>query len=603
MPRKPQKTLFDYLGILISPVLIMMLVGSIVFFVLEYSFNDFRYEGKLKWVMFWFVCASVLIGRIAIERGTGMAGFYALGLATAVGLWTNKFLGFVPLIWFLLAFVWWCSHMLTKDCTLIDDTEDASGEGLIEASGLSKSKEEEKEAVVATGRDGLPKRPPKRKSLLRRMLPDFSKNKGKPHAPGKWIVWFSLLALPAFGIVHALMDKSEAAVEQSYGFQLLMLYVIAALCLLMITSFLGLRRYLRQRYLKMPMTVTGQWLLMGGGVALTILLLALLLPRPNASYDMTALIDEVSAQVQKASDRAFSDKDGLDDESKKNFKQSKEKVDSDRGKQENSGGGDKQGKSGTSGDDAKPGEKDGQGEAPSKEQSKDKKGDDNDAINRNPGKAEDQKKSERGGNEREPSERKGKEEGAKTEKKLSEEGKFEDLRESKAMQSPEWIGPAVKVAIYCFFGGVALFFLIRHRKAIMEGLRKFLEDLMQLFGKRPAKKKTTQAAAEAQEPKKPEKPFCKFPNPFLNGAVHRESPEEIINYSYRAMEAWAYEHDLPRTMDQTPVEFGENLSENAPEIAETAPQLSQIYSEIAYTNEPAPDDSLDVAKQLWAQLR
>jgi hypothetical protein len=603
MPRKPQKTFVDYLAILISPLLIMGLVGSVVFFILEAGY-DGKYENKLKWVMFWFVGASVLIGRIAIERGTGLAGFYALGLATAIGLWTNKFMGFVPLIWFLLAFVWWCTHMLTKDCTLIDDSEDASGEGLLEATGLSQSEEKkEPEGKAANGKtvDGLPKRPPKRKSLWRRMLPDFSKKKGKPHSPGKWIVWFSLLALPAFGIGHALLDEAQAD-EKSYGFQLLMLYVIAALCLLMTTSFLGLRRYLRQRFLHMPVTVTGQWLLMGGGIAITILLLALLLPRPNATYDMTSLIDEVSDQVQKASDRAFSDKDGLDDDSKENFKQSKEKVESDRGKEEKSGGGSKQGKSGTAGDDAKPGEKDGQGEAPSKKQSKDKRGDDNDVINRNPGKAEDKKKSERGGMKDDPSERKGKEDGTKTEKKLSEEGKFENQKNSDAMKSPSWIGPAAKVAIYLFFGAVALFFIIRHRAPILAALKQFWEDLMQLFGRRSASKKVSKAA-QSTVPKKPDMPFRKFQNPFLTGAAHRQSPEELINYSYRAMEAWAYEHELPRTLDQTPVEFGEVLSENAPEIAEAAPQLSQIYSEIAYTNEPAPEESVEVARLLWTQLR
>lgn len=603
MPRKPQKTLVDYLAILISPVLIMALVGSIVFFILEAGYEG-RWESKLKWVMFWFVLASVLIGRIAIERGNGLAGFYALGLATALGLWTNKFLGFVPLVWFLLAFVWWCSHMLTKDCTLIDESEDASGEGLLAASGLGgdEAKPADSEKAPKAGRDGLPKRPPKRKPLWRRMLPDFSRGKGRPHAPGKWIVWFSLLALPAFGIGHALLD-SEVSDEKSYGFQLLAVYVVAALGLLMTTSFLGLRRYLRQRYLRMPMTVTGQWLLMGTGIGITILLLALLLPRPNASYDMTSLIDEVSEQVQKASDRAFSDKDGIDDDTKKNFKQTKEKVESDRGKADNSGGGQKQGKSGTSGDEAKPGERDGQGEAPSKAQSKDKRGDDNDAINRNPEKAKDGKKSERGGVENDPSERKGKEAAKQSEKKLAEEGKFDDLKQSKAMESPTWIGPAVKVAIYVFFGGVALFFLIRHRAAIMAALRQFWADLMQLFGRRPAAKKKSAGKPEAAGPRKPDQPFRKFQNPFATGEAKRQSPERLVNYSYRAMEAWAFEHDLPRTLDQTPVEFGRELSLSAPEIAETAPQISQIYSAIAYTNEPPPADSIEVARQLWTQLR
>ena len=36
----------------------------------------------------------------------------------------------------LMGVVWWCAHKLTWDCTLIDDDEDASGEGLMQRIGV-----------------------------------------------------------------------------------------------------------------------------------------------------------------------------------------------------------------------------------------------------------------------------------------------------------------------------------------------------------------------------------------------------------------------------------------------------------------------------------
>lgn len=600
MPRKPEKTIVDYLAILISPLLIMLLVGSIVYFILEVGYEG-KWGTRLKWTLFWFVIASVLIGRVAIERGSILAGFYALGLATAVGLWTNKFMGPVPLVWCLLGFVWWFTHMMTKDCTLIDESEDSSGEGLLQASGIEKKKEEES-AEAPDGKDGLPSRPPKAPPAWAKLVPNFGKKKGKAHAPGKWLVWFSLFALPAFGVGHALLNEEREA-SKSYGFQLLGAYVVAALCLLMTTSFLGLRRYLRQRYLRMPITVTGLWMIMGSIIAVFILGIALLLPRPNATYDMAAMIDQVADQVQKASDKALTD-DGVDDDTKKNFKETKEDVESDRGKQEKTTGGKKQGKEGSFEQNAKPGEKDGQGNENSAGDSKDKK---SDLAGKESFEKKEEKelpKSKRGGDEFNASERKG---GAKSEKKkdpkLAEEGKIDQENPKESTQTPQWIGPAVKAAFYLIIGGVAVFFLIKHRRAIIAGLKKFWEDLLAMLGKKKRDPKAKAVTPAADEPVKPLKPFRKFQNPFQTGMVNRESPEAVINYSYRAMEAFAYEQDLPRQANETPNEYGEWLSENSTDLGEFAPQMAQIYSTVAYTNDEAPDDSLEVIKGLWKRMR
>src|SRR5260370_42515413 len=36
----------------------------------------------------------------------------------------------------LIAVAWWCAHKLTWDCTLMDEKQDASGQGLLQTAGL-----------------------------------------------------------------------------------------------------------------------------------------------------------------------------------------------------------------------------------------------------------------------------------------------------------------------------------------------------------------------------------------------------------------------------------------------------------------------------------
>ena len=85
-PIKPAKTPADYLVIGISPVLIMLLVGSLCFFLIEVFFRG-EAAGSVRWVMFWFVMAVVLVSRIGIEQGTGTAAVYGLALAVATWLY------------------------------------------------------------------------------------------------------------------------------------------------------------------------------------------------------------------------------------------------------------------------------------------------------------------------------------------------------------------------------------------------------------------------------------------------------------------------------------------------------------------------------------
>jgi len=100
-----------------------------------------------------------------------------------------------------------------------------------------------------------------------------------------------------------LLPSDDIAARHA-GFEFLFVYVTAALGLLLTTSFLGLRRYLRQRYLPMPPMIAFGWIRFGVGVAVICIGCALLLPRPGASDAWQALRYHLDYQLRQASEYA-----------------------------------------------------------------------------------------------------------------------------------------------------------------------------------------------------------------------------------------------------------------------------------------------------------
>jgi hypothetical protein len=283
IPDKPRKTLADHLVISISPILIMLLVGSLSFFLIQVFFRG-EAIGSVRWVMFWFVMAIVLVSRIGIEQGEAHAAIYGAALAIATWFYLMRVHPAFMLGMLLLAIVWWCANKLVWDCTLIDDDADASGGGLLETTGERK-------------KEPPPKNQKPKSSKARLVEPPKTKT---PHSPGLWVVYFSMAALPIFGIGQMLIARGDTAARHA-GFIYLFLYVAAALGLLLTTSFLGLRRYLRQQYLVMPGAIAFGWVRFGVGVAVFVLVGALLLPRPGATQAWGALRYHIDHQLHNAS--------------------------------------------------------------------------------------------------------------------------------------------------------------------------------------------------------------------------------------------------------------------------------------------------------------
>ena len=296
---RPRPTLTDYMVIGINPMLIMVLVGSLVFFLLAVFYQG-QFETRLHFIMAMFVMAAVLIGRISIDEGREYSTLFAVPLAIVTAIATFRFVEFHGALaaWSpainlgLIALIWWSADRLTWDCTLIDESEDASGEGLLQTVGLDGASDgADQSAADSRELDGTTVREPSAvpaaappPSLWQR----FVQYRRRRHAPGVWVVYFSLAALPLFGLGQWSV-RASGLEGRRHLFQLLVVYVASALGLLLTTSFLGLRRYLRQRRLTMPAEMAAVWLTTGAVMIVAILLVCLILPRRNPEYSVTHL--------------------------------------------------------------------------------------------------------------------------------------------------------------------------------------------------------------------------------------------------------------------------------------------------------------------------
>ncbi|WP_166823532.1 DUF4129 domain-containing protein [Thalassoroseus pseudoceratinae] len=561
--RKPTQTLADYVAIAISPALIMLLVGSLAFFLLDVMYHG-DHAGRFRWVLGWFVFAAVLISRIAIEQGSEQAFVYTAAFWIAILLVVMRFLD-NPLVGVaLLGIVWWCTKQLTYDCTLIDDSQDASGEGLLQVAGIDESSTDTSSDEEITERnDDSPKR---------------------PHSPGLWVVYFSLAALPIFGIGQAFIPRSDESTRDG-AFRLLWVYVAAGIGLLLTTSFLGLRRYLRQRRLTMPKSVTATWLSMGVGLALAVLILTVLLPRPNAAYSISNVVDEVSERIGQASDYAMNSDDagegegraaGKEDESAKDGSRGSEgEQPSEHGESEKPQGGD--------------GEKDGQGENNGNGQNSSPNGD---------GEEEDKKAEESNQSNSQGSPK-------------DDEGEAENDSASESSPTPgqelgqsiqETVTKLAKIVIYGILAVVVIVLLVRYWEFVVNAIRKFLADLASLFGGRSEQKPSAATLQSETEYRPPPKPFASFRNPFHSGMASSMPPEELLRYTFAALEAWGNECGVPRPTEMTALEYAAQLGQAEPEIASPARELARLYTQAAYSSRPLPNDVTSRVEKIWASL-
>jgi hypothetical protein len=642
--------------IALSPALIMILIGSLVYFLLDIFYQG-SYSGRVHFVLAAFIFAAVLIGRIAIELGSERAMMYAMPLALVTALALNHFLD-VPLVAviLLIGLIWWSAHKLTIDCTLIDESQDSSGEGLLEQAGLVKR-------PPAQAPPAEPNRPPEgvtsREATQRPWWERLLNPAKRPHAPGVWIIYFSLVALPLFGLCQRFIPAADAA-RRLYAFQLTCVYCAAALGLLLTTSFLGLRRYLRQRRLQMPSAMAGSWLVIGCAMIVGLLGVAALLPRPGAEYAAAKLPTVIGSPDQKASPHGVGNQaaeegtKGAPPGSRKPEEQGQDKAPAgagdapaktepegkdSRGDQAKSPGGadEKPGPGGQKPSDRGGQGKSGEGKLGKEESGKGRsgKGDSGQTESRKGESGQEGRdKAKRGAGK--PSRRdssgdgargtKGesppkREESAAGAKQDRPEGKAQEPERSGARSGPprpppsaprpplDWLSQPMSVLLkWAFYGLVVVigaYALWRSRKEVAGAFRQLLAACREFWAwllgrKRPGAQAA--AALEAPPPAPPVKRLADFVDPFAADTAERLSPDELVRYSFEALEAWGRETGAPRHPDQTAHEFAQQVGLLAEPLARDARLLADLYCRVAYAPGTLPRSSLRPLEAFWRNL-
>jgi hypothetical protein len=652
---KPQKTLADYVAIALCPVLIMALVGSLVFFLLEVLYVG-QYSERLQWTLFFFIFGAVLIARMSMGPVADRSALYGAALGLAV-LWAlNAYVqpsdpaavyGWLINLT-LMAVIWWCAHKLTWDCTLIDDKVDASGAGLLQVAGLEGTTGEPEPAVPADpGADEAPAEEPTAPGLWgwwQRYRRYREEQRRKPHAPGVWVVYFSLAALPLFGLGQSLIPATEAG-RRRYAFWLMGIYLASGLGLLLATSFLGLRRYLRQRKLQMPGTMTGAWLGVGGALAAALLLAGALLPRPNAEYPLVDLSGVLGSQDRHASRYAVKDDSPGKGEGRPSSQAPpNQKAEPGSGTQKDGqGAGHRTGKSGqgSSSSDGSGSGKDqdqqGTGKSGQGSSSKDSSGtgkdpdrDDNDPKRDDSGRSsppagQPKEDSGRGSSatssRREPAGDTGRSQG----KQEESSGRRPAAGESRSAPPPSqppvsnpfsawsgWLATLLRWVVYAILIVAVIYLVLRMGWSFLRFLSNFTawaarllaalqawwNGLFGWWGGHVAAEAETEDRAQAAPPR----PFASFANPFLDGSAGRRSAEELVRYSFEALQAWAWERGLGRQPEETPLEFTGRISEEVPALEADVRRLAVLYARVAYAHGPLPANSTAAVRQFWQAL-
>jgi hypothetical protein len=133
----------------------------------------------------------------------------------------------------------------------------------------------------------------------------------------------------------------------------------------------------------------------------------------------------------------------------------------------------------------------------------------------------------------------------------------------------------------------------------MREFGQWLHDLWaHLFGGTAAAEAQKDAESTGPKPAPPRR-FVEYTNPFRAGIADRYTPEELVRFTFEAMEAWARDHGLPRLPEQTPHEFARDLAANVAAVAEDSRRLADLYCQVAYADRSLPPEDAAQLSRLW----
>jgi len=239
-------------------------------------------EWRLRQATLAFAAAVILIQRLSAIHGKSVARAYAVALGAAITLFAlhNAYayrLPAPPLLVFaineiLFLLLWWVGHSITAACSAdLDKAKVAAESGILSRQRSRLGRLARKNHGQDAHATDEPLTEAEREARWAERLPK--------HHPGRVILYFSLFAVPAFGLGIYLFDAGDYAVRLRMG-ALLFLYLWCAFALLFLSSLGQLHAYFEARDVSLPEQVGLTWLAIGFSTVTAVLLIGIFLPQP-----------------------------------------------------------------------------------------------------------------------------------------------------------------------------------------------------------------------------------------------------------------------------------------------------------------------------------
>ncbi|EMI18566.1 signal peptide protein [Rhodopirellula maiorica SM1] len=628
------KTLADYAAIAVAPLLIFLMINSLANYLMLVLYHG-GYPERVSWTLFMYTMGVVSVARIAIERDRSYAMGYLCILGAVTFLAMMRFVGSPIFSLFMLALIAFLADRIVHDCTLIDDSVDASGQGLMDSGGHFVRRQVEANRAEVDSQEAAADDVPNTKAQT-------PQARQATHQPGRTVMYLALAALPLFGLGQFFLRADPGTTSRALW--LLAIYLFSSFSLLVTTSFLGLRRYLRQRGVDMPNNVSVGWITGGLAIISLILLVSYLAPVPGqvlASFELPEITnppDDLSASkyghgneaaAKKKEGAAVTGEDknagakevqetasqkgappgaaaegdnkqgaaGKQDGGKKpasggsdsDQKGSEEKSSGDNGKQENSQASDdpnskqgdkqdsKQNESGQQSQDNKTEEsRDGDPDQPPQSESQQTKSNESEA---------EQSESEES-NARESDSEQADSEQAESPPSASPPSSAPSLMEMFSL-----LGSLLKFLIALALAVVVGVYVYRNRDAILQWFNG-------LWFRQSDSSDMVEPESSQQVVSAPVKPFSSFRNPI---GVEKD-PRQIVIVTFQAFEAWAREQGSRRRPDETPSEFLKRIAGTLPQVSSSAVRVVDAYNRIVYGDDKATQADISAADQIWKQM-